>query len=1327
MNRAELRTKLNAYIVAIENLERNYKTCIQIGTPANIAEVINIKDLAALKDKFQRLLKENPTDSTEQVSFAVEGELLADQNKIVGTEESAYRKFLAAVMKETGTPEYPEAWLSDSQLQEVQDNFDGVALGGWTTNGYNTVIQNIRANATDKKASEEFATLFPDYIEARKNLVARVGQIRQAHSQFIAYKKVADGEKKQYMDAINDLLGILEHTHGVKIEDTPPFAGMMRDTSTLDATLRRLLVPASTDDMVKAFTPPKKACIEQLVKLMEVRDHLQILVDEKTQKKERDEALDSLIAHRPDPKFADIDTGLKRIKDNHKKYLEETMVTHLDTMARGKYKSTQLKEIKIYAEGLVEYGQKPTTKAYLDQSITQLSTLAKLGGGALAALLGVGVGGATFFTAKTGFLTGMINPFAGVQNVLTGAASAGLGVGIGYLTYELWKNSQQGVAVPDFKIFQAELRAAKLDTKYDDLARGMVKLFHLRECLLLNSTNNTTNAKMRDEFARDLAEKLPKGTKIDDKALNIAIEAYFLQQLNVLFDEGFKEIYKFKDQEIQQEREQYPFVTWFKNLFADPAKREEFTQQLQIQFMTQTMAVLQHQMDEPGFLAAHPAFTATVSGLIAATVVLGVAAAVVGGPITLGILSIALIAAAVTAAANYLAVNKIDALHYKRDKSNRASLNEASGMVGREIERLQLLIASVKETSPEDVRELQSYQANTYLESVTALVRNLPYLGGAVVEFVGAEQRPSYTAVGSSDSWYREQASRYRHSKQSEIDLADEHRRIIGKAMEQTKLMQESLVDMLAGRDNNHLRYFIVDTTASLQVGKAQDFIKKFELKEKIRQQVLEIVAIAPPSVGPLPPILVDFYTKQLGGSAQDLELARTLAPVVSKGTRQDAATHPLKAVLEAAVEFNRELVDKGNPHILRGDPTYRDILGLKVEREEDRIEHKIDSSNVQTYLDNSYEFLLSFLKHDDKAILDTPYQLSEAFIVYRTLLIKQLATLADPNNQHVGKGVRSAIEKFVREKLDLDPKVVFNNALNQALFVDGGGVKQMENSHHELCSVAAVTDVTKAIMTDLAYDSAAVITPKTLIEKEAREFLSTVSVGTMFAYGNAAELRPEGTSESADEINAAIDNTREFIAAIEKHSTLVESGARGIYIKSVISHIEAINKQIAAQDKTGTNTHLTHVKQALTTFAAELKNPQPVKKVEKPVTVTVSREDGLNDFIADVKKLGERLEDNIKKLQPQVDRNGFFKPPTPPTPPTLETLTAQLDAARNLVDALEALQSGEEVDQDFLAHNAAIYKNDDLGGLIKKHVTNMNVKSLQNLFDESVPSQKLA
>ena len=58
-------------------------------------------------------------------------------------------------------------------------------------------------------------------------------------------------------------------------------------------------------------------------------------------------------------------------------------------------------------------------------------------------------------------------------------------------------------------------------------------------------------------------------------------------------------------------------------------------------------------------------------------------------------------------------------------------------------------------------------------------------------------------------------------------------------------------------------------------------------------------------------------------------------------------------------------------------------------------------------------------------------------FNLYRMLLITQLAHLADPNNLRVDPSIKRDIEIFAQDKLGIDPKVVFNEVLNQGLFIE--------------------------------------------------------------------------------------------------------------------------------------------------------------------------------------------------------------------------------------------------------------------------------------------------
>ena len=221
-----------------------------------------------------------------------------------------------------------------------------------------------------------------------------------------------------------------------------------------------------------------------------------------------------------------------------------------------------------------------------------------------------------------------------------------------------------------------------------------------------------------------------------------------------------------------------------------------------------------------------------------------------------------------------------------------------------------------------------------------------------------------------------------------------------------------------------------------------------------------------------------------------------------------------------------------------------------------------------------------------------------------------------------------------------------------------------------------------------------------------------------MFAYANAEEvLRAQGTNEFAKEIETTIARTREFIDEIAQSPTLVESGARDIYIRGVLDHIAKIQGQIAIAISSGKGSKeaLETVKADLDAFANELRNPQ-AKKVEKTPVVSVSatkvkdKETLLDDCIKDVEKLISDLRGQIRNLS-RERVNGLFDPSA------LNAVKNKIHAAVLLENALKAAQHSR-IDMDFLVNEAYTgHVVGDLQEVINKNLENMGYKNLQAMF----------
>ncbi|KTD00188.1 hypothetical protein Lfee_1264 [Legionella feeleii] len=849
------------------------------------------------------------------------------------------------------------------------------------------------------------------------------------------------------------------------------------------------------------------------------------------------------------------------IKENHRKYLEKNMVTHLE-------RTTALEQAKLVDKYVARIGDyRATQEHYLNRILDRPSTAAKVGHGVLAGLLGIGVTGATYYAQQIMSPLDVINPLAGPKNMVAGVFSAALGAGASALAYKIWLASTLRVGDDDaYKEFEAQMKKVGFnDKKYEELSKKLVHLFHYRECLLLDLRDDTKQ-KMREDFKN---KHFPDDKTFDDKALDTAIEVYFLAELNKLFNEAFVDIYDIHEEQIQKEKDQYAIINWLKKYFEAPEAREQFTQQLQIEFMNQCVDYLTSQMIEPSFVAKHPHLTASISGLIAGSIALGFAAIIIGGPITIGILAIGLVSACLAAVVTYFAINNIESLQFKRSEENRNALKHVRDDIVKESTRLKNLIKDVVPTTGKDLKKLEEYQ------SAGATKGFLNYFN--IFNF-----HKKQVAMGASTAWIREHAIRYRHSKQIEIDLSEQHKGIIANGETQTVEMQRLLLEEMRAKVRGSLpaglKNFIEDTKAYLIEPGNQDFIKRFELVEKIKQQVLEIVAAVPEGTlqTTLPKELIDFYTLSvadggLGGLCQDLEQVRSLASIIDPKLATDEL-HPYYQMLVTAQRLNYALTqDPNKKSIFIGDADYRAMLGLRIENPSARIETKINAGNIQNYLNNSFDFLYSLNKPqkiNGSTNLDTPFANTKEFVLYRALLIKQLAHLADPSNPHVDNEVRREIGKFARDKLYIDPKVVFDDVLHQGLFITEDKtslhLKYLGREH----SVSDLEYIADAIRLDLAYTSKPV-TPRMMIAQEAVDFLFDRRGKTIFSYGKSArELPPEASTDYVEKIEDAIETTKAFMFALSERNTLKRTGALASYIHDCVREIKNLREQIAALDK---------------------------------------------------------------------------------------------------------------------------------------------------------------
>lgn len=841
------------------------------------------------------------------------------------------------------------------------------------------------------------------------------------------------------------------------------------------------------------------------------------------------------------------------IQKNHKELLQSKMVAHL------RLKNKLLEDPEIIGAWLEKIAEVRTLEnSYLNEVTNSPNIAEKIGSGALAALAGGGLGAAVFLAMKVlstspiGWVKGVMGLGSGdsrsiVQQTASGVFSAALAALTTKILYDSFISSYSGDKLKAKEEFEREFQkqdgfSRLIKDKAENLSIQMIQLFHFREMLLLGKmSDNPNEIDARKKFIEiaDLKNK-------SDEAINAAIEAYFLKELNNLFNLSFKELYDAHTKEIDLETAS-PFRKWFHQHFDSTAARQSSSQQIQLKFMELCRDYLLREMNEPGFFAQYPKTTATLSGILVGALVLGTLALALGGPVTWGILAIALVAFAVAAVSTYLMVTHIDKLHFKRSSANREEIQQTVDQVENEFLRLNREIIESQETSELNIKQSKDFDKATH-------------------RFWGIGEKQ--IARGSMEGWLREYATRYRHSKAVEIDLGDSFIELINESEKQT----QDIVKELSTGQTKLLEKFIKDTKDYLLVTDNKKTIEEFELIQKIKEQVIHIVS----SVGTVPEQLLAFYELPinqggLGGFKSDLSEAVKIAPIPVSAE----PTKYYEGLLKSAKKIykEKEPVFEGKKWF-KGDAALREMLGLPG-RINDLQCTDVTSSTIDEYLNNSYEFLfrLNPRIYPGNALnpLEQQTVVSPEFLLYRTLLLRQLADLCDTTNYEIALDVKMKIRRFVRERLQIDDKLVFDDLQNQKLMMEQhDDSSKCFNDNGQTFYFCELDNVAHAIHVDIAYNSVN-IKPRTTLDFYINLFLQNKSQikSGVFAYGKASsDLNPQATQDYVDRVNEYIHNTIGFIRAYPKNEALIATGIMECYKHSVSVQVYQIMLRIVKDIK---------------------------------------------------------------------------------------------------------------------------------------------------------------
>lgn len=670
------------------------------------------------------------------------------------------------------------------------------------------------------------------------------------------------------------------------------------------------------------------------------------------------------------------------------------------------------------------------------------------------------------------------------------------------------------------------------------LSVEIIKLFHFREMLLLGKISlNTLEPDARSAF---ILKAHLQNESFEE--INSAIEVYYARELSKIFNQGFQGIYQVQDFEIKSELRS-PFLKWLDKLFDSAEKRLAFTQEIQLKFMQLSSEFLLEQMNQPGFFAKNPKTYALISGLLVGPVVAATLAIIFGGPLIWGMAAIALVGFALASISTYFLITKIDRLLYQRTPMNRAQIQQSIDMVNNEFLRLQKEIIDRKDTSTEFIKS----------------TKNFEQVNQKFMRLVEGKK----VARGSVSGWLREYASRYRHSKAIEVDLGDEYKELIIQSKKQTK-------DLITSINNDYpllLSQWITDSQTYISKAHHQEVVKDFELIQKIKEQVLEIVS----QIKYIPPTLLHFYCLPLtqgglAGNESDFAHIRRLAPNIEN---KKEGENPYSYLCETAQNLFKkfEPLYASSP-IFYGDAEYRQMLGIP----RGDYGEIVSSENIDSRLKNSYAFLLSLCQKVRPGLsLDPLIQqalVTDEFILYRMLLLKQLSTLCSLENKEVTAEFKTKIKAFIHDRFNIDPNVILDDLANQRFLLN----KEVQtsftykNKDGFMVTEVELDNITQAIGLDIAYNSMS-FQLKDVLDYYVTEFLNHQGTQPLefFAYNaTEQELNPQATQQFVGIITRHCYNTATFLQASVTNNALITTNILDCYRYNVSLQVYRTQLRIA-------------------------------------------------------------------------------------------------------------------------------------------------------------------
>ncbi|HSW70292.1 MAG TPA: hypothetical protein VLI69_09115 [Gammaproteobacteria bacterium] len=991
--------------------------------------------------------------------------------------------------------------------------------------------------------------------------------------------------------------------------------------TTIQTNIVKLIEQKSLLSEEKAKQTDLINAIDHLERKLEIHQSLSVSLDNavnkfKQLKQEMKEWTDSLSAKELDTLLKEHDEALK--KRQTKTAELEKVHTQLQQyeLARdhlkGKVLNSQQIDARfeyIKAESLVYWGQAMRVQfesqaeaavaqverieqgyarldEQLDKTVQDAGFTAKLLSGIKPVAIGAGIGAA--IGGGSSLLS--LNPFSAVFSAGVGAIVGGA---IGGVLYRSWLSGQNAHDTKELRAqFLKEMKEVGFNNaEYKALINDVLKLLVFRDCLLLNE-------KIDKKAARGLRSQFIIDNNLQDlskEEIDLAIEVFFQKKLNELINENFIRIFELHEKDIENAKNENSVWEFLKKLTKGAKeyskKRQVCTAQMQIAFLEGVAHCLDTSRNIPS--TRYRRFSRlTTTVFLGAAIGLGVAIGLAALPFSL--VTGAIIGSCILGAIAVQLAGKFSYFKYKRSQQDRKTLQATAIKMKAESKRLEILSKEVMNTGLVHQTSLKKFQGiNTpgFFQRIHALYTH--------------ETIPEQVAMGTADVWLREYSERYRHSVFMEVDFQTTLKPLVERAARQTQDLQQELLAhmMMRNAQQQHdyplLKKYIRDTQAFLKAkdGKQAELramlAELFNIQEKIKEQVLEIVSVVTMNNGNLPVELVNFYVDVLHGSRQDLDAIRRLNSLeairIAAGEIKQVAAEEVKQEGEAKQVQERlksRMEDQSLP-ILAGSDSYRVKMGAHNNNgwgeapdglicSDGALIKPMTSENIQKYLEDSLTFLLSLdLRGGTPPVgLDVGYTHSSQYMIYRAMLLKQLAELVDPAHKKYQPALKDKILSFAEKSLLLDnPKRFFSEMQHQDRVVpqrdDAAQPAEAKEDKNELGKTFndSIVDATRVSIT---YDKKE-MTARRLIEQYVVPS-TLVQSSSLFGLNGKilAKLGIPTSQTSLMNLQKTISHTEKLFHAILIHPRLISYKAHEVYLRAALEHIDQLNNQILERERQG-------------------------------------------------------------------------------------------------------------------------------------------------------------